>query len=249
MMCSTSFCFTHLSLVNYFIFTVFWALVNNAGVMVFGEFEWQTERLIQQQLDVNLFGTMRITKAVCPLLRKYRGRVVTVSSHCATATLPGLAVYGATKAGISAWNDGLRVELNKYGVEVTLLVPGSFIQQSNIMSRLNENVFEMQDAMTSEQSEFYGDYFRQYNSYLSALSGTRPPMKITDPKLYEIYENTLLDVKPKRSYKHEPWRYTFYHTLFRFSPVWLRDYLIVKFVQMPEWDRGKKINHIAQVIA
>jgi short-subunit dehydrogenase len=49
------------------------ALINNAGVMIFGEFEWQTERHIQHQIDVNLLGTMRVTKSFCPLLRKYKG--------------------------------------------------------------------------------------------------------------------------------------------------------------------------------
>lgn len=52
---------------------VLWAVVNNAGVMVFGEFEWLTDRLIKQQLEVNFYGTMSFTKAFCPLLRKYKG--------------------------------------------------------------------------------------------------------------------------------------------------------------------------------
>ncbi|XP_063220923.1 uncharacterized protein LOC134530196 isoform X1 [Bacillus rossius redtenbacheri] len=50
------------------------ALVNNAGVMVFGEFEWQTERLIRHQVEVNLLGTMRVTKAFCPLIRQHKGQ-------------------------------------------------------------------------------------------------------------------------------------------------------------------------------
>lgn len=49
------------------------AIINNAGVMIFGEFEWLTEQHIHHQINVNLFGTMRITKSFCPLLRKYKG--------------------------------------------------------------------------------------------------------------------------------------------------------------------------------
>ncbi|KRT81454.1 dehydrogenase, partial [Oryctes borbonicus] len=52
---------------------ILWALINNAGCMVFGEFEWQTTALIQQQININLLGTMQVTKAFCPLLRKYNG--------------------------------------------------------------------------------------------------------------------------------------------------------------------------------
>lgn len=216
--------------------------------MVFGEFEWQTERLILQQINVNLFGTMRITKAFLPLLRKYTGRIITISSHCAKETLPGLSPYGATKAALSAWSDGLRVELNKYGIKVTQLIPGSFIQQSNIMSRLSENVFEMQNAMSPEQLSFYGEYFRQYNSYLSALSGVKAPKKIVGTVLYKKFENSLLAVNPKKCYVDEPWRYTIYHTLFKYSPTFIRDYLVVQFVQMPKWDAKQRIKHIAETI-
>jgi short-subunit dehydrogenase len=49
------------------------ALINNAGVLIFGEFEWQTEQHILKQIDVNLVGAMRITKSLCSLLRKYKG--------------------------------------------------------------------------------------------------------------------------------------------------------------------------------
>jgi NAD(P)-dependent dehydrogenase (short-subunit alcohol dehydrogenase family) len=49
------------------------ALVNNAGVMVFGEFDWQTEDHMKLQLEVNVLGTMRLTRAFIPLLREQKG--------------------------------------------------------------------------------------------------------------------------------------------------------------------------------
>lgn len=52
------------------------ALVNNAGVLVFGEFGWLTPRQVSLQLDVNLAGTMRVSRAFLPLLRHDRGRLV-----------------------------------------------------------------------------------------------------------------------------------------------------------------------------
>lgn len=104
------------------------AFVNNAGVMVFGEFEWQTQRLMQHQVNVNLLGTFRVTNEFCPLIRQHKGRIITISSHCALANLPGLTVYGATKAALSSWSDGLRVEMAKYGVHVTTVIPGKKFQ-------------------------------------------------------------------------------------------------------------------------
>ena len=49
-------------------------MVNNAGIMIFGEVEWLTEKHIASQINVNLLGTIRITKSMCPLLRKYNGK-------------------------------------------------------------------------------------------------------------------------------------------------------------------------------
>lgn len=60
------------------IILVLHAVVNNAGVMVFGEFEWLTEQLIQHQIDVNLLGTLMFSNAICPVLRQHKG---TLSIH------------------------------------------------------------------------------------------------------------------------------------------------------------------------
>lgn len=68
--------------------------VNNCGVMVFGESEWLTDNLIDYQIDVNLSGTIKLTKRFLPLIRLSKARVINVTSHCALRALPGLSVYG-----------------------------------------------------------------------------------------------------------------------------------------------------------
>ncbi|XP_023021438.1 SDR family oxidoreductase shroud isoform X1 [Leptinotarsa decemlineata] len=211
------------------------AVINNAGVMVFGEFEWLTEKLIQQQLDVNLMGTFKFTNALCPLLRRYKARVITITSHCAQTTLPGLSVYGATKSALAAWSDAFRIEMNKYSVDVLTFIPGSFTTQSNIMARQLQNVQEMHDSFSPEQHSFYSDYFKAFNMYLSFLTPPPKPVKIDDEPMYRVFERTLLDKYPDVIYKHEPLRYWFYHLLFKISPRHLRDYFIKKFLQMPEY--------------
>lgn len=51
--------------------------------MCFGEFEWQTNAIIEHQINVNLFGTMNLTRSFLPLARKHRTRIINVTSHCA----------------------------------------------------------------------------------------------------------------------------------------------------------------------
>ncbi|EFA06375.2 D-beta-hydroxybutyrate dehydrogenase, mitochondrial [Tribolium castaneum] len=213
----------------------FYALVNNAGVMVFGEFEWQTERLIHQQVHVNLMGTMNVSRAFIPLLRKYHGRLINITSHCSFTCLPGLSVYGATKAGIKAFSDGLRIELGKYGVKVVMLTPGSFVTQSNIMAKHPEHVHEMHRNFSKEQRGFYEEYFQRYHAYLLGITAPKIPKPIQDSGLYRKFEEALCLETPKPAYKVEPFRYAFYHFLFKISPTPLRDYFVVRFMNMPEY--------------
>lgn len=76
------------------VFTGLDTFVNNCGVMVFGESEWFTNNLIEYQINVNLGGTIKLTKKFLPLIRRSKARVINVTSHCALRALPGLSVYG-----------------------------------------------------------------------------------------------------------------------------------------------------------
>ncbi|XP_058808465.1 estradiol 17-beta-dehydrogenase 2 [Phymastichus coffea] len=211
------------------------ALVNNAGVMIFGEFEWQLTRQVRHQVEVNVVGTMRLTRELLPELRKHRGRIINVTSHCALASLPGLAVYGATKAALRAWTDSLRVELAKYGVGVVNFIPGSFPTESNIFSQQSRHFDEMRAGMSQEARRFYADYFDRYAGYLAALANDNGLRRLENAKLYEIFDDALLSQRPSALYKCEPWRYTIYHALFRVAPTPLRDWLVERFVRMPSW--------------
>lgn len=62
-------------------------LVNNAGIMCFGEFEWQTNAMIENQINTNLFGTMNFTRSLLPLARQHKCRIINVTSHCALEVL------------------------------------------------------------------------------------------------------------------------------------------------------------------
>lgn len=132
------------------------------------------------------------------------------------------------------------MELEKYGVKVVTFIPGSFVQKSNIMARQVEYVYEMHSAFTEEQKDFYNDYFKRYNTYLTHFSGPSMPTKIEDPSLYDVFESTLLAVSPRAKYVNEPWRYKFYHLLFKSTPTLFRDILVHRFMQMPEYQQPQQ---------
>ncbi|XP_059475136.1 D-beta-hydroxybutyrate dehydrogenase, mitochondrial-like isoform X2 [Neocloeon triangulifer] len=224
------------------------ALVNNAGVMVFGEFDWMTERLMKYQIEVNLLGTMRLTRAFISLLRDHHGRIITVSSHCALETLPGLSVYGATKTALRAWSDGLRLELAKFSMPVITIIPGSFSTQSNIFACQGLHAKEMELYMSPEDKELYGEYFERYHNYLSSLFVDRGPVVLSDKLLYRKFNHALLSTCPRVNYIVSPLRYTIYHTLFKITPTKVRDWLVTRFVQMPEWKQKARADSKPEIL-
>ncbi|XP_049572974.1 11-beta-hydroxysteroid dehydrogenase type 2 [Syngnathus scovelli] len=104
-----------------------WALVNNAGVCVnFGDIELSQMSTFRGCMEVNFFGTLNVTKTFLPLLRRGKGRVITVSSPAGDLPFPCLAAYGASKAALNLFMETLRHELAPWGVHVSTILPSSY---------------------------------------------------------------------------------------------------------------------------
>lgn len=104
----------------------FQALVNNAGIAVAGAFEEQSPEDVRDQFETNVFGLMEVTRAVLPSMRAARrGRVINVSSISGRVAFPLLAVYAATKHAVEGFSEGLRWELDPFGVQVVSVEPGT----------------------------------------------------------------------------------------------------------------------------
>jgi short-subunit dehydrogenase len=101
------------------------ALVANAGVGHSATVAETTEEQLLEQVDVNLLGVVRSVQAVLPaMLAARRGHILVMASVSAAITMPGAAVYGATKAAVVAFCEGLRREVSEYGIAVTAILPG-----------------------------------------------------------------------------------------------------------------------------
>ena len=99
-------------------------LVNSAGLGIGGNIAALDTKKITLQIDVNLLGTLVVTREALPLLRAARGHVITLASIAGTIPTPGLAVYGATKAALIAFTNSLNREEAEHGVRATAISPG-----------------------------------------------------------------------------------------------------------------------------
>ena len=98
-------------------------LVNSAGLGVGGPFAELDTKRMDLQLDVNLRSTLIVTRESLPLLRASKGHVVTIASIAGTIPVPGLAVYGATKAALVSFTGSLNREEAEHGVRATAVCP------------------------------------------------------------------------------------------------------------------------------
>jgi short-subunit dehydrogenase len=98
-------------------------LVNSAGIGIGGSFADQDTKRIALQLDVNLRATLIVTRESLPLLRDSSGHVVTLASIAGTIPVPGLTVYGATKAALISFTNSLNREEADAGVRAVAICP------------------------------------------------------------------------------------------------------------------------------
>ena len=103
-------------------------LVNNAADFQAGFFEEMSPDQFRAQIEVNLFGTLNVTRAVLAVMRQQRsGHVITISSSAGLASPAEFtSAYAASKFGLEGWMEALRVEVGPFGIHTTIVNPGFF---------------------------------------------------------------------------------------------------------------------------
>ncbi len=102
-------------------------LVNNAGYGLLGAIEEVTDEEIRAIFEVNLFGLLRVTRAILPHMRKQRsGHIVNISSIVGLMGCPGGGLYSSTKFAVAGLSESLAVEVAPLGIHVTVVEPGPF---------------------------------------------------------------------------------------------------------------------------
>ena len=101
-------------------------VVNNAGYGLFGAAEELSDEQIRHQIDTNVVGSIQVTRAALPHLRAQGGgRILQLSSMGGQMAYPGLSLYHTTKWAIEGFFESVAQEVAPFGIEVTLVEPGS----------------------------------------------------------------------------------------------------------------------------
>lgn len=138
-----------------------WAIVNNAGIMTGSTVENHDVAKMQEIYEVNVWGVLRLTQKFLPLIRAQAGRIVQISSIAGFLTVPRAAGYCSSKHALESLSDGLRMELDKYNVSVSVVQPGA------VKSAIFDKSLEASKAKLAEdprELEVYGHMINDKNN-------------------------------------------------------------------------------------
>lgn len=169
-------------------------LVNNAGIAKPAPIEYQPVADFRTQLEVNLFGPVAMIQAFLPLIRRGVGRIVNVGSIGGLLVLPLNGAYSASKFGIRAISDALRLELRQWNIHVSL------IEVAPVETAIFGKTYAELDALEQRLGE---TGYRLYEAQIAAVrKATEKAAADADPPLViaEAIEDALTSDDPKTRY-------------------------------------------------
>jgi NAD(P)-dependent dehydrogenase (short-subunit alcohol dehydrogenase family) len=164
-------------------------VVNNAGYGLLSPIEAASDAEMQRVFEVNVFGPLRLIRAVLPRLRaQHSGHIVNITSIAGRAPNAGSGVYAGTKAALEAISQSLSQEVEPLGIKVTAVAPGAFrtdflsdhsIRRSNSWSNdyagSAGKVIETLGTMDGKQ---LGDPALGAHGILAAVDSDTPPLHL-----------------------------------------------------------------------
>ncbi len=171
-----------------------YGLINNAGVAVIAPLIEIDEEDMQFQMDVNLFGPYRVTKAFAPLIIASKGRITTTGSISGILSGFFFGPYSMSKHAMEAYTDSLAREMEKFGVQVSVVEPGNY--NSAIIDTLLKRMERR--GQTPDGSL----YQQEMENILGRVSGG-PKDKEPD-EVSAAFMHALFDPNPKRRYMVVP---------------------------------------------
>ncbi|KAM4722159.1 17-beta-hydroxysteroid dehydrogenase type 2 [Rhinophrynus dorsalis] len=199
-----------------------WGIVHNAGVLGYmADGELIPMSMYKQCMDVNFIGAVQVTKMFIPLLRKAKGRLVSLSSMAGHSAIPGFAAYAASKAALSMFSAVMRQELFKWGVKVAAIHPSGF--KTNIFGTKEHWSIQDQIILDNIMPDVKEDYGEDYIAKLKDLH--HDMHAFSSPDLSPVLEDVchaLLAQHPYSSYTPGRLAY-FIPCLFRYFPLWVYD--------------------------
>ncbi|KUL52428.1 SDR family NAD(P)-dependent oxidoreductase [Streptomyces sp. NRRL S-1521] len=133
-------------------------VVNNAGAMLYGMVEEATEEQIRAHMDVNFYGAVWVAQAVLPHLRaRGGGRLLQVTSMGSGGGMATVGYYGASKAALDSVSEALAMEVEGFGIKVTIVQMGGYNTGLFTAGTTNTRPMEPYQPLREQMEAMWGD--------------------------------------------------------------------------------------------
>lgn len=130
-----------------------YGLINNAGVYVGGPMIEIDISDVQWLMDVNVYGVVRVTQAFAPMIIESKGRISTIGSISGILSGRFSGTYSMSKHAIEAYTDSLAVEMEKFGVHVSVIEPGNYDSEiaATAAARMFKDESQFNDSLYKDE--------------------------------------------------------------------------------------------------
>ena len=196
-------------------------LVNNAGIVVVGPIEVVPLEALRRQFEVNVLGTVAVTQGFLPLLRCGGGRIINVSSGNGFMAPPYFGPYAASKAAENSLSDCLRVELRRWHIPVSIVVPGS------VATPIWQKSLATADRLAGESPVERYELYREDLDAVRITAHRLAEHAMPAQHVAEVVLAAMLAPRPKALYIVGT-DSRLMRMGSRFLPIWLRDRLLMR---------------------
>jgi NAD(P)-dependent dehydrogenase (short-subunit alcohol dehydrogenase family) len=161
---------------------------NNAGFGYVGAIEELSDKQFREQLEVDLYGVINVTRAALPQFRKQRaGHFVQMSSLNGVEGLVGAGYYCASKFGVEGFSETLAAEVAHLGIKVTIVEPGPFrtrflddesAKWAKPIADYDESVGKSRETLRAMNGKQPGDPARAALAIIRAVEAGEPPLRL-----------------------------------------------------------------------
>ncbi len=159
-------------------------LINNAGYALFGSFEDTSIDEFKQQLDTNLFGTIRLMKKVIPLMKKNgSGKIINISSIAGLCGFPFMSAHISSTFALEGLTESIGYELKKFNIQLSLIEIGG------IKTKFTDNKKLTKDALSNPD---YSKNMQKYLDMVDRIFANASPATMVSQKILEICNSDIV---------------------------------------------------------
>ena len=165
-------------------------LVNNAGYALVGPFEELSIEEFKEQFETNVFGVIRVTQSVLPIMRRQKcGTIINISSIAGKIGFPLTSAYVSSKFALEGLYESMAYEVEEFGIKVILIEPGVIKTNFDNNLKVGKRVSIVPNSSYAEMTQ------KRISGFKPRFENGSPPIEVATVILKAITSENLSELR------------------------------------------------------